>query len=58
MYALIERETKSGQKKYEKVSGILMATFFDDVNAKIQVTEDCCVRVPVKPKYINKFKEV
>ena len=58
MYALVERETKSGQKKYEKITGIITAIFFDESKSrpKIQVDPDCCVRSPVTPKDVEKFK--
>lgn len=57
MEILIERETKSGQKKYEKIRGVLKVIAFDDVKARIQIDEDCCVRTPVRPKDIEKYIE-
>lgn len=50
MDMLLIRKTKSGEVKREIYKRIDKAIFFDDVKARIQVDNDCCVRVPVKPK--------
>lgn len=50
MEVLIEKTTKSGKKLYYKVVGVDQVTFFDDINAKLQVNSDCCARTPVRPK--------
>jgi len=57
MYLLIERETKSGRKKYEKVSGVERVYVFDDVKARLQIDPDCCVGTPVRPKDVERFVE-
>lgn len=50
MYIYVKKETNSGKIINYKINNVKKVIAFDDVKAKIQIDEDCCVRTPVRPK--------
>ena len=54
MRLLIKKITKSGKNEYEWIKNVEMVIALDDTKPRIQIDPDCCVRVPIMPKDIQK----